>query len=138
MTKPAPNYQTIEATSTEGLQDLFAVQEVQTSAHDSQPQSHESQCESVETHLILTAAEASAYLRIPVSTIYRRIKAGKFKTLEGQDGAVRIVLANKIVHENHSVPTNAESENHIVDLILSDSQWENRENQPGEGLAVIN
>ena len=119
-------YQTIDPATTEGLQDLFSVHE---RACDSQCDPVDSQCDSVETSLILTAAEASAHLRIPISTIYRRIKAGKFNTTEGPDGAVRIILPHGNENENHAIPTNANSENQIVELILTDSQSESCENQ---------
>ncbi len=58
-----------DVTSVEGLDSLF--------------------CES---HLILTVPEASSYLSIPQSTLYRRIKTGQFETVRTSDKKLRIKI----------------------------------------------
>ncbi|HEY9682157.1 MAG TPA: hypothetical protein V6C86_11305 [Oculatellaceae cyanobacterium] len=118
MTDPAQNYQTIQPVSTEGLEDLFQPSENHFETVDSHLVLSDS-------HLVLTVAEASVHLRMPVSTLYRRIRAGKFKTITGPDGALRIILSN----ENQVILTDSHSENQNVEVILTDSHCENQSEQ---------
>jgi|LakMenE18May11ns_1017448.scaffolds.fasta_scaffold9933183_2 hypothetical protein len=107
---------------TNGFEEIFDVSEIpenNDSHSDSQPGLNEN-------HLILTVAEASANMRIPLSTMYRRVRAGKFKTVNAEDGTVRIILPQKIQSENHLVLTDSHSENQNGEVILSDSQSENQ------------
>jgi hypothetical protein len=125
MSATARDYQSPNPPSTEGLDHLFEVDELKQSS-DSHCENH---CESLESQMILTAAEASVHLGIPISTIYRRIKAGRFTTVEGQDGSVRIILPPKNKSENHPITTFASGENQNVEVILTDSHLESTENQ---------
>jgi len=125
MSDTARDYQKTTSPDTNGLDDLFENPQL-----DLSNGSHfDSRCESMSPDLVLTAAEASTYLKIPISTIYRRIKAGRFSTLEGADGTVRIILPPKIENENQPIPTFVSNDNQKVEVILSDSRDYLPENQ---------
>lgn len=105
---------------TNGLEDIFDVSEI--------PETSDSQSGPGENHLILTVAEASAHLKMPLSTMYRRVRAGKFKTVNGEDGTVRIILPLKFPSENQNgevILTDSHCENQNGEVILNDSHDEN-------------
>lgn len=81
MTNAAQNYQTTQPVTTEGLEDLFA---------------DALQCEAVATqdasHCEYTIIEAANILKVSPSTIYRRIKSGKYQTVTATDGSLKILL----------------------------------------------
>jgi hypothetical protein len=104
-----------QSVSTDGLEELYE----QTENH----------VESLDSRLVLTASEASIYLGIPISTLYRRIKAGKFETRVAEDGALRIILPTETAGENHPILTSQPSENQKQAEIPSDSQRVETENQ---------
>ena len=110
---------------TNGFEEIFDVSEI--------PENNDSHSDSQpglsENHLILTVAEASANMRIPLSTMYRRVRAGKFKTVNAEDGTVRIILPQIIQSENHLVLTDSHSENQNGKVILSDSHSENQDGE---------
>lgn len=116
MSDTARDYQTTSSATTDGMDDLFA---------DS-----ENHIESVDSHLVLTVSEASTYLKKPISTIYRRIKAGKFKTQQGDDGALRIILPTDNSCETQVITAIPLGENQKPDLVLADSRDAESENQP--------
>ncbi len=111
MSDTARDYRTTGTATTEGLEDLFEV---------------ENHVEVIDSQLVLTVAEASIHLRIPVSTLYRRIRAGKFKTQTAQDGAVRIILPI----ENQVITTLPSGENQNPEVILTDYHADNRSSRP--------
>lgn len=100
---------------TNGLDDIFDVD-----SHS------DSQSGLGENHLILTVAEASSHMKIPLSTMYRRVRAGKFKTVNGEDGTVRIILPLNSQSENHVILTDSHSENQNSEVIIADSHCENQ------------
>ena len=112
----------IQSVATEGLEGLFSggnKNENQISDSDSLRESNEMHQVSLDSYVVLTAAEASSQLRIPISTIYRRIKAGKFNTATGDDGTVRIILPKD--RENQPGQTDSHDSNERVEVILDDS-----------------
>lgn len=106
---------------TSGLEDIFDLEDIQSSVDSHR----DAQSNPSENQLILTAAEASAHLRIPLSTMYRRIRAGKFKTVEGQDGSVRIILAQSENQNTEVILSDSHHENQNSEVVLSDSHGEN-------------
>lgn len=50
--------------------------------------------ESHESQIFLTVPEASSYLGIPQSTLYRQLKAGKFQSVRGGDNRLRIKVSH--------------------------------------------
>lgn len=124
MSDTARDYQTMPPTATEGLEDFFEPNETQL-------EPNENHLEPLDSHLILTVAEASTHLKMPISTIYRRIKTGKFKTQHEQDGTVRIILPI----ENQVITTFSINENQNQHVILSDSHFSKNENH-GSHLPV--
>lgn len=116
MSDTARDYQTTSAATTDGMDDLFV--------------ESENHVESVDSHLVLTVSEASVHLKKPISTIYRRVKAGKFKTRLGADGALRIILPTDNDCETQVITTNPLCENRKPDLIIGDSHDPETENQP--------
>lgn len=115
MSDTARDIQTVETISTDGMDDLYS--------------QVENQQESPDSRLVLTVAEASARLGIPISTMYRRIRAGKFNTTHGEDGAVRIVIEQGNLPENHVVTAFGVVENQIDALNATDSLVSPNENQ---------
>lgn len=114
--------QDIQRVTTEGLEGLFSggnKNENQISDSDSQRESIELHQVPLDSYIVLTAAEASSLLRIPISTIYRRIKAGKFNTTTGDDGTVRIILPKE--RENQAGCIDSHDGNESVEVILDDS-----------------
>lgn len=118
MTDTARDFQQPEPTDTEGLDDLFQSYENQNEADDSQ-------VILTDASLILTVSEASLHLGMPVSTLYRRIRAGKFETTTGDDGAMRIILPGDNHDENHVIIASPPDENEKPEVILDDSHDEN-------------
>lgn len=114
MSDTARDYQQLDPASTEGLAELFA--------------DHENHQESTDSRLILTVAEASVHLRKPISTIYRRVKAGKFETLQGDDGVLRIALPADNFNENQVITTFSIDEKQKSQLILIGSQGPESDN----------
>lgn len=115
----AKNYQPAP-TDTGGLDDLFEV--VVDDSHC------DSRSEQSENQVVLTASDASVQLGIPLSTLYRQIRAGKFKTSHAADGSVRIILPVDSHAENQVIPIFATSENRNEPVILTDSHSENQSN----------
>ncbi len=115
MSDTAPDYQPTFTATTDGMDDLFA--------------ESENHIESVDSHLVLTVSEASVHLRKPISTIYRRIKAGKFKTQSGNDGTLRIILPNDSSSETQAITTVPLGENQKASLTIGDSHDFESENQ---------
>lgn len=101
--------------STEGLEEIY--------------ECTENHVESLDSRLVLTASEASAYLRMPLSTIYRRIKSAKFETRLGDDGVLRIILPVENAGDNRAVLTDPAGENQNEPPILGSSHDENQ-NEP--------
>lgn len=97
--------------STEGLEEFY--------------ECTENHIESLDSRLVLTASEASSHLRMPLSTIYRRIKAAKFETRLGDDGVLRIILPVENTGDNQPVLTNPANGNQNEPTITSDSHAEN-------------
>ncbi len=90
MSDTARDYQKIETASTEGLEDFFA---------------DATQCEAsdllqgaVATHCEYTIIEASQFLKVSPSTIYRRIKAGKYQTKTDPDGTLKVIVRSGDLH----------------------------------------
>lgn len=70
--------------STEGLDDLFA--------DATQCEAVAEECEALATHCEYTIIEASQCLKVSPSTVYRRIRAGKYKTVEDGAGGIKVLL----------------------------------------------
>jgi hypothetical protein len=116
MSDTARDIQLIETVSTDGLDDLYS--------------QSENLVESSDNRMILTVAEASAHLKMPISTLYRRIKAKKFETVRGSDGSVRIVLPTENTAENHVITAFEMVENHNDSIEVPDSKSFKNENHP--------
>ena len=84
----AKNYQPSDSTSTEGLDQFFATAS-QCESDAKQCEAIAMQCEAVATHTIL---DASQILKVSPSTIYRRIKAGKYRTITEVDGTLKVIM----------------------------------------------
>lgn len=117
MNATAHDFNSLSA-DTNGLEEIFDVD----SHSDSQPGLGEN-------HLILTVAEASAHMKIPLSTMYRRVRAGKFKTVTGEDGTVRIILPQNSHRENHLILTDSHCQTQDSEVIIADSHCENQNGQ---------
>jgi hypothetical protein len=114
MNDTARDIQTVEAVSTEGMDDLYS----QT----------ENSVEPSDNRMVLTVAEASSRLGVPLSTLYRRIKAKKYETIQGEDGAVRIVLQAENSSENQVVTAFELIENQTESITTPDSRFSKDEN----------
>lgn len=88
MSQALQNYQPSDSTSTEGLDQFFATAS-QCESDATQCEAGATQCESDATHTIL---EASQILKVSPSTIYRRIKAGKYATFTELDGTLKVIM----------------------------------------------
>jgi len=87
MSDTARDYQTIDQITTEGLEDLFVeVSEVQlhTVADAVAPQLN-----AVARNC--TVKEASELLGVPTSTIYRRVKAGKYRIVGSDENGAQLI-----------------------------------------------
>ncbi len=84
MSDTARNYQSNQPASTEGLDDLFA--------DATQCEAIDLQCEAVATQCEYTIIEASQVLKVSPSTVYRRVKAGKYSTVTDSDGALKVIV----------------------------------------------
>jgi hypothetical protein len=83
MSEPAPELRPLEAPTIEGLDDLFVdVTEVQLHATATQLNATARSC---------TVKEASDWLGVPTSTIYRRIKAGKYPVVGNDENGAQII-----------------------------------------------
>jgi hypothetical protein len=83
MSDTARDYQTTNQTTTEGMEDLFVeVSEVQLHAVATQLNATARRC---------TVREASEALGVPTSTIYRRIKAGKYLVVGSDETGAQII-----------------------------------------------
>ncbi len=121
MSDTARDYQPSQLPTVEGMDALF--------------DERENQIESVESHLILTVAQASAHLRKPISTIYRRVKAGKFKTQQAEDGTLRIILPTDNNPEAQVITTHSRDETQNQNVIIDDSRSENGETQQARKIS---
>lgn len=84
MSDTARDYQSIQPASTEGLDDFFA--------DATQCEAIDLQCEAVATQCEYTIIEASQVLKVSPSTVYRRVKAGKYSTVTDSDGALKVIV----------------------------------------------
>lgn len=83
MSEPAPELRPLEPVTTEGLEDLFVdVSEVQLHATATQLNATARSC---------TVKEASELLGVPTSTIYRRIKAGKYPVIGNDEAGAQLI-----------------------------------------------
>lgn len=90
MSEPAPELRATETLTTEGLDDLFIdVSEVQ--LHAVETQLHATAAQSNATARSCTVKEASELLGVPTSTIYRRIKAGKYSVIGNDETGAQII-----------------------------------------------
>lgn len=112
MSDTARDYQTIQPATTEGLDDLFEPGE--TVSHCEIPiETVEILTETNETPGCLTVSELVRQSGIPRSTVYRHIRSGKYETVLGPDGKVRIpVRQNEIPILSHE--TTGETPNETV------------------------
>ncbi len=112
MSDTARDYQTIGPAATEGLEDLFETNE--TVSHCGIPiETVEILSETNETLDCLTVSELVRQSGIPRSTVYRYIRSGKYETILGPDGKVRIpVRQNEIPILSHE--TTGETANETV------------------------
>lgn len=76
-----------ETRSLDGLDDFFS--------SDRKAHPPVDECETVDATICLTVSEARRVLGLPKSTLYRQIKEGRFQTLQGEDGRLRILLSQK-------------------------------------------
>lgn len=95
MTDTARNIELLDHASTDGLADLFDVQkDLETVGIPSE--TIEIPCETSETPNetvgSYSVAEAQKLLNLPRSTVYRYIQSGKYQTVKGTDGKLRILL----------------------------------------------
>ena len=79
------DYQTVESVAIEGLEDLF----VSNGTDETRIETIEIPSETVE---YLTVSQLVRRLKIPRSTLYRHIQAGKYKTEKGTDGKLLVSL----------------------------------------------
>ena len=84
MSDTARDYQSIQPASTEGLDDFFA--------DATQCEAIDLQCEAVATQCEYTIFEASQVLKVSPSTVYRRVKAGKYSTVTDSGGALKVIV----------------------------------------------
>ncbi len=91
MSDTARDYQTMPPATTEGLEDLFETNET-VSHRGILTETVEILGETNETPECLTVSELVRQLGIPRSTVYRHIRSGKYETVRGPDGKVRIPL----------------------------------------------
>jgi excisionase family DNA binding protein len=102
MTDTARNIELLDPVSTDGLADLFDVQkQLETVGIPSETvgilnETIEIPCETpgtpAETVGSYSVAEAQKLLNLPRSTVYRYIHSGKYQTVKGIDGKLRILL----------------------------------------------
>lgn len=92
MTEAARDLNMTPATTTEGLDELFAdatqCEAVAIRCEEDATQ-NATQCE-------YTIIEASQLLKVSPSTIYRRIKAGKYQTTENEHGGLKVMLPRNV------------------------------------------
>ena len=79
------------------------------------------------SQLILTVPEASKQLGIPQSTLYRHIKAGKYKTVRTKDDVVRIIIDGESQVTDSEDCEEANNTTETAILIESQSDSELRE-----------
>lgn len=83
MSDTARDYQSNQPASTEGLDDFFA---------------DATQCEADATQCEYTIIEASQVLKVSPSTVYRRVKSGKYTTVTDSDGALKVIVPRIATH----------------------------------------
>lgn len=89
MTQLAKNYQTPELSTTDGLEDLFA-----------DATQCEASCIADASHCEYTILEAANTLKVSPSTIYRRIKSGKYQTITTNDGVIKVLLPRNALQKD--------------------------------------
>ena len=127
MSDTARDYQTLEPASTEGLDDLFSSG---TSLETVEIPS-ETITGKAETVEYLTVSALVKRLKIPRSTIYRHIQAGKYKTTIGPNGkllvSVRQVENLGMSHETYREPKIETSETIFETVIPREASLETAE-----------
>lgn len=124
MSDTARDYQTLPATTTEGLEDLFETNETM-SHRGILTETVEILGETNETPECLTVSELVRHLGIPRSTVYRHIRSGKYQTVRGPDGKVRIpVRQNEIPILSHETSRETGNETMSQREILTETNNE--------------
>ncbi|MBA3858195.1 MAG: hypothetical protein C0507_14920 [Cyanobacteria bacterium PR.3.49] len=100
MSDTARDYQTSFPASVEGLDDLFA--------DATQCEAIDLHCESDATHCEYTIAEASNALKVSPSTVYRRIKAGKYQAVTDSEGVLKVLMP-RIASQREAAATQFEA-----------------------------
>jgi hypothetical protein len=133
MSDTARDYQTIDAAATEGLEDLFVeVSEVQLHAVAQAPNAVETLLDA--TPRSCTVKEASELLSVPTSTIYRRIKAGKYPVVGSDETGAQIIkvqlraTANAAEGQLHAVASQSNAVEAQLHAVAAQSEYFERSN----------
>ncbi|MGH2505921.1 MAG: helix-turn-helix domain-containing protein [Ktedonobacteraceae bacterium] len=122
MNDTARDYQTIEPAAIDGLEDLFGRSE--TLSHGQIPaETVEIPAETNEIPQCLTVSELVKRSGIPRSTVYRHVRSGKYETVRGPDGKLRIPLRkNEIPVLSHEILDDTLTDTVSHDEILAETR----------------
>lgn len=121
MTDTARDYKTLTTADTNGMDDLFECDAIAMQCETGDITSA-TQCEAVDLEQSLledcTIVEASQRLGVAPSTIYRRIKAGKYQTKSLMDGTVKVLLPRVVtMREAENLITATQCEAVAADIL---------------------